>query len=43
VLGPDPDRAVAFSVLVNGARGRHGAARGLCDGVARAIADDLWR
>nr|MDQ3036840.1 D-alanyl-D-alanine carboxypeptidase/D-alanyl-D-alanine-endopeptidase [Myxococcota bacterium] len=43
VLGPDADRAVAFSVLVNGARGRHGPARALCDGVARAIAEDLWR
>ncbi|AKF06426.1 D-alanyl-D-alanine carboxypeptidase/D-alanyl-D-alanine-endopeptidase [Sandaracinus amylolyticus] len=42
VLGPDPDRAVAFSVIVNGARGRHGPARGLCDGVARAIAQQLW-
>lgn len=42
VLGPDPSRTIAFSVLVNGARGRHGAARGLCDGVARAIAEDLW-
>lgn len=43
VLGPEPDRAIAFSVLINGARGHHGPARGLCDGVARAIAEDLWR
>lgn len=42
VLGRTPGEAVAFSVLVNGARGRHGAARGLCDDVARAIANDLW-
>lgn len=42
VLGPTPSRVVAFSVLVNGARGRHGPARTLCDGVARAIAEDLW-
>ena len=42
VLGPDAGTAVAFSVLVNGASGRHGAARGLADGVARAIAEDLW-
>lgn len=42
VLGPDPSQTIAFSVLVNGARGRHGAARGLCDGTARAIAEELW-
>jgi len=43
VLGPRPSQVVAFSVLVNGARGRHGQARGLCDGIARAIAEELWR
>jgi D-alanyl-D-alanine carboxypeptidase/D-alanyl-D-alanine-endopeptidase (penicillin-binding protein 4) len=43
VLGPTPCQVVAFSVLVNGARGRHAAARALCDGVARAIAEELWR
>ena len=42
VLGPDAGRTVAFSVIVNGARGRLGAARGLCDGVARAVAEHLW-
>jgi D-alanyl-D-alanine carboxypeptidase/D-alanyl-D-alanine-endopeptidase (penicillin-binding protein 4) len=43
VLGPTPAQTAVFSVIVNGARGRHGAARGLCDGVARAVAQDLWR
>lgn len=42
VLGPSAEDTVAFSVIVNDARGRHGAARGLCDGVARAIAVRLW-
>jgi D-alanyl-D-alanine carboxypeptidase/D-alanyl-D-alanine-endopeptidase (penicillin-binding protein 4) len=42
VLGPTPGEAIAFSVLVNGTRGRQGAARGLADDVARAIANDLW-
>lgn len=42
VLGPEPGRAVAFSVLTNGVAGRHGAARGLADGVAQAIAEHLW-
>ncbi|MBN8616533.1 MAG: D-alanyl-D-alanine carboxypeptidase/D-alanyl-D-alanine-endopeptidase [Deltaproteobacteria bacterium] len=43
VLGPTPGRTYAFSVLVNGARGRQGAARQLADGVARALAEDLWQ
>ncbi len=43
VLGPTPARTYAFSVLVNGARGRQGAARALADGVARALAEDLWQ
>jgi D-alanyl-D-alanine carboxypeptidase/D-alanyl-D-alanine-endopeptidase (penicillin-binding protein 4) len=43
VLGRDPGRAIAFSVLMNGVSGRHGVARDLADGVARAIAEDLWR
>jgi D-alanyl-D-alanine carboxypeptidase/D-alanyl-D-alanine-endopeptidase (penicillin-binding protein 4) len=42
VLGPEPGRAYAFSVLVNGAAGRQGASRALADGVARALAEDLW-
>jgi D-alanyl-D-alanine carboxypeptidase/D-alanyl-D-alanine-endopeptidase (penicillin-binding protein 4) len=43
VLGREPGRAIAFSVIVNGARGRHGGARAICDGVARTIAETLWR
>ncbi|MBX7192741.1 MAG: D-alanyl-D-alanine carboxypeptidase/D-alanyl-D-alanine-endopeptidase [Sandaracinaceae bacterium] len=43
VLGPTPARAYAFSVLVNGARGRQGAARTLADTVARTLAEELWR
>jgi D-alanyl-D-alanine carboxypeptidase/D-alanyl-D-alanine-endopeptidase (penicillin-binding protein 4) len=42
VLGPEPGRAVAFSVLTNGVAGRHGPARTLADGVARAIAEHLF-
>jgi D-alanyl-D-alanine carboxypeptidase/D-alanyl-D-alanine-endopeptidase (penicillin-binding protein 4) len=42
VLGRTPGEAIAFSVLINGARGRHLPARTLCDDVARAIANDLW-
>lgn len=42
VLGRSPGDAMAFSVLVNGARGRQGPARGLCDDIARAIASELW-
>ncbi len=43
VLGPRSEDTIAFSVIVNEARGRHGAARALCDGVVRAIAAQLWR
>ncbi|MFO0680574.1 MAG: D-alanyl-D-alanine carboxypeptidase/D-alanyl-D-alanine-endopeptidase [Sandaracinus sp.] len=42
VLGREPGSAIAFSVLINEARGHHGPARQLCDDVARAIANDLW-
>lgn len=42
VLGRMPGDAVAFSILLNGVAGRQGAARGLADAIARAIADDLW-
>jgi D-alanyl-D-alanine carboxypeptidase/D-alanyl-D-alanine-endopeptidase (penicillin-binding protein 4) len=41
VLGPEPGRTVAFSVLTNGVAGRHGPARTLADGVAQAIAEHL--
>ncbi len=42
VLGPQPGQAYAFSVLMEGVRGRLGAARALADDVARALADALW-
>jgi D-alanyl-D-alanine carboxypeptidase/D-alanyl-D-alanine-endopeptidase (penicillin-binding protein 4) len=38
VLGPSADRAYAFSFLSNGVEGRHGPARALADGIARALA-----
>lgn len=41
VLGREPERAYAFSVLANDVRGRTGAARQLADGVAQALAEDL--
>jgi D-alanyl-D-alanine carboxypeptidase/D-alanyl-D-alanine-endopeptidase (penicillin-binding protein 4) len=43
VLGRSAGETIAFSVLVNGARGRQGPARALCDDVARAIANELWQ
>jgi D-alanyl-D-alanine carboxypeptidase/D-alanyl-D-alanine-endopeptidase (penicillin-binding protein 4) len=43
VLGPTAERVYAFSVLVNGARGRHGAARNLADDIVRALAAHLHR
>lgn len=43
VLGPTPGRAYAFSVLVNGARGRQSAARVFADAIVRALAEDLHR
>ncbi|MEM1418971.1 MAG: D-alanyl-D-alanine carboxypeptidase/D-alanyl-D-alanine-endopeptidase, partial [Myxococcota bacterium] len=41
VLGPEAGSGYAFSVLVNGARGRQGRARALCDDVARTLATAL--
>lgn len=41
VLGPEPGRAIAFSVIVNG-RGRTGAGRQLADEIVRAIANHLY-
>lgn len=41
VLGPRPERAYAFSVLANDVQGRHGPARALADGIARALVEDL--
>lgn len=43
VLGPEPDRAYAFSFLANDVRGRVGPARQLSDGIARALAQHLHR
>jgi serine-type D-Ala-D-Ala carboxypeptidase/endopeptidase (penicillin-binding protein 4) len=40
-LGATPERAYAFSVISNDVAGRHGPARALADGVARALAADL--
>lgn len=42
VLGPTPERTIAFSVLANGVRGRQGAARQLADRIAQTIAEDLY-
>ncbi len=42
VLAPQAGRAVVFSVIANGVTGRHGPARGLCDGIAGTIATHLW-
>ncbi len=42
VLGPTPAQAYAFSILIEGARGRHGPARALADQVARTLAEALW-
>jgi D-alanyl-D-alanine carboxypeptidase/D-alanyl-D-alanine-endopeptidase (penicillin-binding protein 4) len=42
-IGPDPARAYAFSVLINGASGHHAEARGLADDIARALANDVAR
>jgi D-alanyl-D-alanine carboxypeptidase/D-alanyl-D-alanine-endopeptidase (penicillin-binding protein 4) len=43
VLGPQPDRVYAFSFLSNDVEGRHGPARALADGIARALAEELHR
>lgn len=40
VLGPG-DEALAFSVLTNGVRGKHGPARTLCDDAVRALVASL--
>lgn len=42
VLGRTPERVFAFSVLMNGVRGKHHAARGLADTVAMSAAQHLW-
>ena len=42
VLGPSPERVIAFSVLANGIKGEKQAARQLADSIATAIARHLW-
>jgi D-alanyl-D-alanine carboxypeptidase/D-alanyl-D-alanine-endopeptidase (penicillin-binding protein 4) len=42
VLGPNSERAVAFSFLFNGIAGKQGAARALADEMAKAIVDELY-
>lgn len=43
VLGPRPERAVAFSFLLNGVRGKQYAARRLTDELVKAIARYVWK
>ncbi len=40
-LGRAPNDALAFSILINGAKGRHGPARALCDAIAAALVRHL--
>jgi D-alanyl-D-alanine carboxypeptidase/D-alanyl-D-alanine-endopeptidase (penicillin-binding protein 4) len=42
VLGPNDGQVIAFSVLINGARGRQHAARTLADDLVSAIARSLY-
>jgi serine-type D-Ala-D-Ala carboxypeptidase/endopeptidase (penicillin-binding protein 4) len=42
VLGPNSERAIAFSFLFNGIAGKQGAARALADDMAKAIVDELY-
>ena len=42
VLGPSPERGIAFSFLANGVAGQHGAARQLADQIVRAAAAHLY-
>ncbi|MFW6087046.1 MAG: D-alanyl-D-alanine carboxypeptidase/D-alanyl-D-alanine-endopeptidase [Myxococcota bacterium] len=42
VLGREPGRALAFSFLANGVRGKLGEARRLADDLTRTLAEDLW-
>jgi D-alanyl-D-alanine carboxypeptidase/D-alanyl-D-alanine-endopeptidase (penicillin-binding protein 4) len=43
VLGRTPDQAVAFSILLNGVRGKQAVARALADAIVAQIAGFLWR
>jgi D-alanyl-D-alanine carboxypeptidase/D-alanyl-D-alanine-endopeptidase (penicillin-binding protein 4) len=42
VLGPTPERVIAFSFLANGVSGKHNQARELSDHVVEAIAGQLY-
>jgi D-alanyl-D-alanine carboxypeptidase/D-alanyl-D-alanine-endopeptidase (penicillin-binding protein 4) len=42
VLGPQPERAYAFSFLANGVTGKHAEARALIDHTVEAIAAELF-
>jgi serine-type D-Ala-D-Ala carboxypeptidase/endopeptidase (penicillin-binding protein 4) len=42
VLGPTPDRALAFSILLNGIGGKQWQARALADDLVRALARHLY-
>jgi serine-type D-Ala-D-Ala carboxypeptidase/endopeptidase (penicillin-binding protein 4) len=42
VLGRTPERALAFSILLNGVRGKQAAARNLADDVVRQSVAFLW-
>ncbi len=42
VLGPSPERVIAFSILANDVRGQKQAAKTLADGIATTIARHLW-
>ncbi|MET0387411.1 MAG: D-alanyl-D-alanine carboxypeptidase/D-alanyl-D-alanine-endopeptidase, partial [Polyangiales bacterium] len=42
VLGPKPERAYAFSFLINGAAGKHEQARGLVDQVVETLTAHLY-
>jgi serine-type D-Ala-D-Ala carboxypeptidase/endopeptidase (penicillin-binding protein 4) len=42
VLGPRPERAVAFSFLANGVSGKHAQAKDLIDRAVEAIASELF-
>jgi D-alanyl-D-alanine carboxypeptidase/D-alanyl-D-alanine-endopeptidase (penicillin-binding protein 4) len=42
VLGPTPDRALAFSILLNGIGGKQWQARALADDLVRALAKHLY-
>jgi D-alanyl-D-alanine carboxypeptidase/D-alanyl-D-alanine-endopeptidase (penicillin-binding protein 4) len=42
VLGPTPERVIAFSFLANGVTGKHNQARDLSDHVVEAIAGQLY-